>query len=68
MGYTNVAVDGKVNGSTLTLPTELGLILTAFMALFIKLAGGYMWGIVCFILHQYRASAALEDDTRTRIE
>ncbi|KAF2680089.1 hypothetical protein K458DRAFT_111142 [Lentithecium fluviatile CBS 122367] len=54
--------DGAVNGSTLTLPTQWGLIVTAFFALFIKLVGGYLWGIICFALHQQSASSRPEDD------
>jgi hypothetical protein len=46
----------------LTLPTQWGLILTAFIALFIKVVGGYLWGIICFALHQRIASPRPEDD------
>ena len=54
--------------STLTLPTEWGLILIAFLALFIRLAGSYLWSIICFILHQSHASSANQDDTYHQIQ
>jgi hypothetical protein len=54
-----------VEGSTLTLPTQWGLILSAFIALFIKVVGGYLWGIFCFALHQSSASPQPEDDICT---
>ena len=54
--------------STLTLPTEWGLILIAFLALFIRLAGSYLWSIICFILHQTNASSEVQDDTYHQIQ
>lgn len=54
---------GSAGGSTLTLPTQWGLVLTAFIALFIKVVGTYLWGIICFALHQSTASSEPEDDT-----
>jgi len=49
--------------STLTLPTQWALILIAFLALFVRLAGSYLWSIICFAIHQSKASPALHDDT-----
>ncbi|KAL1607685.1 hypothetical protein SLS60_002620 [Paraconiothyrium brasiliense] len=54
--------------STLTLPTQWGLILIAFLALFIRLAGSYLWSIICFIIHQSKASEADQDDTYHQIQ
>jgi hypothetical protein len=49
-------------GPTLTLPKEWALILIAFLALLVKLAGSYLWGIVCFAIHQVNASSRPQDD------
>ncbi|KAJ4301904.1 hypothetical protein N0V90_004000 [Kalmusia sp. IMI 367209] len=54
--------------STLTLPTQWGLILIAFLALFIRLAGSYLWSIICFVIHQSHASSANQDDTYHQIQ
>ncbi|KAF2868539.1 hypothetical protein BDV95DRAFT_580055 [Massariosphaeria phaeospora] len=53
---------GAIYGSTLTLPSQWALIFTAFVALFIKLAGGYLWQMLCFALHQSSSSSRLRDD------
>jgi hypothetical protein len=53
---------------TLTLPTQWGIILTAFLALFIRLAGSYLWGIICFVIHQSKASSENQDDTYHHIQ
>lgn len=54
--------------STLTLPTNWGLILIAFLALFIRLAGSYLWSIICFVIHQAKASPHNQDDTYHQIQ
>jgi hypothetical protein len=60
--------DGAVYGSTLTLPIQFGLVLTAFVALFVKVAGGYLWGIICFALHQSSASTGPADDIHHQLQ
>ncbi|PVH95128.1 hypothetical protein DM02DRAFT_691345 [Periconia macrospinosa] len=52
----------NVHGAVLTLPRQWALILVAFMALFVKLAGSYLWGIICFAIHQANASSWHQDD------
>ncbi|KAF1972970.1 hypothetical protein BU23DRAFT_147213 [Bimuria novae-zelandiae CBS 107.79] len=54
--------------STLTLPTQWGLILIAFLALFIRLSGSYLWSIILFVIHQSKASSANQDDTYHQIQ
>lgn len=48
---------GKVLGSTLTLSKNNGLLLTAFLALYVRVAGGHLWNIVCFIIFLSRSSS-----------
>ena len=47
---------GAILGSTLTLSTRDGGLLTAFIAIFVTLAGAAFWKILSYLLHQYRAS------------
>ncbi|KAF2790202.1 hypothetical protein K505DRAFT_251716 [Melanomma pulvis-pyrius CBS 109.77] len=53
---------GSVNGSTLTLPSQWALIMSGFLALFVKLVGGYLWETICFVIHQTKASLKSHDD------
>jgi hypothetical protein len=43
---------GPVYGATLTLSTKYGGVLTAFLAIFVSLTGGFFWNIVSFSIHQ----------------
>lgn len=52
---------GLVVGSTLTLPVRDGSVLIAVLALFIQLAGGQSWSIICFISHQLRTTRDSKD-------
>ncbi|CZR69594.1 uncharacterized protein PAC_19494 [Phialocephala subalpina] len=52
---------GSAIGSTLTLPVRDGSVLIAVLALFIQLAGGQSWSIICFIAHQLRTSRDAKD-------
>ncbi|ORY15583.1 hypothetical protein BCR34DRAFT_170710 [Clohesyomyces aquaticus] len=54
--------NGAVNGSTLTLPVEWGLVVGGFLALFVKLGGEHLWMSLCFIIHQLKASSKMQDD------
>ena len=42
-------------GTVVTLPTRGGAILLVFLALYVSIAGGKFWNIICFVAHQYRA-------------
>ncbi|KAF2186095.1 hypothetical protein K469DRAFT_777276 [Zopfia rhizophila CBS 207.26] len=53
---------GAVYGSTLTLPTSWGLVLASVLALFLKLAGEHLWGIICFAIHQLNSTPKKQDD------
>ncbi|KZF21368.1 hypothetical protein L228DRAFT_262392 [Xylona heveae TC161] len=46
---------GLILGSTLTLKVSHGGLLTAFLALFVSMAGGQAWNILAYIIHQCRA-------------
>lgn len=52
---------GPVGGSTLTLSSHNGGLLTAFLALFVAIAGGALWRITAFISHQVRAGQDVQD-------
>ncbi|KAF2494028.1 hypothetical protein BU16DRAFT_512272 [Lophium mytilinum] len=53
--------NGKYLGATITLPATQGLILVAFLALFVQASGGFFWRVVCFALHQFRSSSRAKD-------
>ena len=62
--YTGVWVNwsrGRLAGSTLTISTGHGGLLSAFLAIFISLTGIAFWRITSFALHQIRAGRALQD-------
>ncbi|KAI9699287.1 MAG: hypothetical protein M1836_002897 [Candelina mexicana] len=52
---------GRVLGSTITLSNRDGSFLTAFLALFVAVAGSQLWRILSFTLHQARASRDSRD-------
>lgn len=52
---------GSTLGSTLTLPSRSGILLTAALALFVQFTGTHFWGIVTFTLHQMRSSPKPHD-------
>ncbi|KAJ4355598.1 uncharacterized protein N0V89_003618 [Didymosphaeria variabile] len=47
---------GKYNGGTITLTPRNAGILIAFLAIFVSIAGGSLWRIIAFILHQRRVA------------
>lgn len=64
MTYVGVWVDwskGPLFGSTLTLPSRGGFLLTAAIAMFVQLTGTHFWGIVKFALHQMRSNQQPND-------
>ena len=52
---------GPLLGSTLTLPSRGGFLLTAAIAMFVQLTGTHFWGIVKFALHQIRSDQRPHD-------
>lgn len=52
---------GVVRGSTVTLAYRDGGLLTAFLALFVAIAGGALWRIMAFVFHQLGASQGVQD-------
>lgn len=52
---------GMIRGSTLTLSSRDGSLLTAFLALFVAVAGSALWRIVAFLFHQLGARRGRKD-------
>lgn len=52
---------GLVLGSTITLSSRNGAVLTAFIATFIAIVSALLWKILCFGLHQSRVSQGPKD-------
>ena len=52
---------GRVLGATITTSRRDGGFLTAFLALFVAIAGGQAWTIFSFLAHQYFARSAASD-------
>lgn len=47
---------GRVLGSTLTLTSNNGALLIAFLALYVRLAGSHLWDILCYLIFLLRSS------------
>jgi len=60
--------EGAVHGASLTLPNQWALVLSSFLALFVRLVGGYLWEIMCFAIHQTKASSDIQDDIHHQIQ
>lgn len=52
---------GRVQGSTFTLSLHHSAYLVAFIALFVRLAGGQLWGVIAFLASVKLSSAKPED-------
>jgi hypothetical protein len=52
---------GKNDGSTITLTPSGAGFMVAFLAIFVSVAGGSLWRILAFFLHQQRVSKAPSD-------
>ncbi|KAI9741904.1 MAG: hypothetical protein M1834_000293 [Cirrosporium novae-zelandiae] len=52
---------GILAGSTITLSSRDAGLLTAFLGIFVTVAGGQLWRILSFIIHQSRASQGPQD-------
>ena len=62
--YTGLWTDwthGRIQGWTLTLSSRSGAYLIAFLAIFVRLAGGQLWDILCYILFQTRSTRRPKD-------
>lgn len=59
--WINYGASNRLLGSTLTISTSNGGLLSAFLAIFISLVGIAFWGIVSFALHQIRTRKAFQD-------
>jgi len=56
--YTGAWIDrsrGTFAGATLTVTSEQGAILVAFLAIFVSFAAQQLWGLICFFWHLSRA-------------
>jgi hypothetical protein len=60
--------NGAVQGASLTLPNQWALIISGFLALFVKLVGGHLWEAICFAIHQTKASLDSQDDIHHQIQ
>jgi hypothetical protein len=52
---------GQSNGSTMTLTSSGAGFMVAFLAIFVSVAGGSLWRILAFVLHQQRISKLPRD-------
>lgn len=52
---------GAVVGATWTTTGSHGFLLVSFLTLFVRMAGGHFWSILCFVLHQLKSTAAPQD-------
>ncbi|KAJ4290356.1 hypothetical protein N0V90_010572 [Kalmusia sp. IMI 367209] len=52
---------GKCDGATITLTPRSAGILIAFLAIFVSIAGGSLWRIIAFTLHQRRSAKVPRD-------
>jgi hypothetical protein len=52
---------GKYNGATITLTPRNAGVLVAFLAIFVSVAGGSLWRIIAFVLHQRRVAKGPRD-------
>ena len=62
--YTGVWTNwsrGPILGATITLTQRNGSLLTAFLGIFVTIAGGASWRILSFLIHQHRAGHDRKD-------
>ena len=59
---------GRIQGLTWTLCPTKATLLTNSLALFVTLAGGQLWTIIRFSLHQVRASRRPHDHSQSHLE
>ena len=62
--YTGHWIDfskGTFLGSTITLTASSGAVIVACLALYVDLAGVYLWSLFCYLLYQRRVSSDPKD-------
>ena len=59
---------GIYTGATFTLPSQTGLLLVAFVALFVRLSGSHLWGALRYIIHQFRATPHSKDGLSHQVQ
>ena len=62
--YTGLWTDwthGRSKGLTLTVPVSHAALLIAFLAIFVKIAGGHLWDVFCYILFHVRSATDARD-------
>jgi hypothetical protein len=47
---------GPIAGATLTVTSRNGVLLLAFLTLFVTWTGGQLWALICYGIHQWRAT------------
>jgi hypothetical protein len=47
---------GRVLGSTLTVPDQYAFIINSLFTIFVTAIGGYTWSIICYVFYQFRAT------------
>lgn len=52
---------GRVAGATLTITSSNGVLLTAFLTLFVTYTGSQLWAVICYGIHQWRSTPHSRD-------
>lgn len=52
---------GPISGATITTNGQHGFYLVSFLTLFVRMAGGHLWSIICFTIHQIKSSFEPQD-------
>ena len=60
-GFWHNRSNDSIHGSTLTLSSENSAFLIAFVALFVKFAGGQLWSVLTFLVSVVRSSTSPQD-------
>ena len=62
--YTGLWTDwthSRSQGLTLTVPAGHAAVLIAFLAIFVRIAGGHLWDVFCYIIFHVRSTADARD-------
>jgi hypothetical protein len=62
--YTGLWTDwthGRSQGLTLTIPASHAAVLIAFLAIFVRIAGGHLWDVFCYIIFHIRSTTDARD-------
>ena len=60
--------EGRIAGSTLTVSTQNGAYLVAFLALFVRVAGNHFWRILCYSAFQFRSTTEPQDGLHHQLQ